>query len=88
MTVQPWRNAIASLADSTTGQILAYAPAPAGQLRTPVWLRDASGESAALGPVLFDLTRRTATAHGIVSFVYNTALVALMVNIAASAIAN
>jgi uncharacterized membrane protein len=30
--------------------------------------------------------RRTATAHGIVSFVYNTALVALMVNIAASAI--
>jgi uncharacterized membrane protein len=32
--------------------------------------------------------RRTATAHGIVSFVYNTALVALMVNIAASAISN
>jgi uncharacterized membrane protein len=30
--------------------------------------------------------RRTATAHGIISFVYNTALVALMVNIAASAI--
>jgi uncharacterized membrane protein len=30
--------------------------------------------------------RRTATAHGIVSFVYNTALIALMVNIAASAI--
>jgi uncharacterized membrane protein len=30
--------------------------------------------------------RRTVTAHGIVSFVYNTALVALMVNIAASAI--
>jgi uncharacterized membrane protein len=30
--------------------------------------------------------RRTATAHGIVSFVFNTALVALMVNIAASAI--
>jgi uncharacterized membrane protein len=30
--------------------------------------------------------RRTATAHGIVSFIYNTALVALMVNIAASAI--
>jgi len=30
--------------------------------------------------------RRTATAHGIASFVYNTALVALMVNIAASAI--
>jgi uncharacterized membrane protein len=30
--------------------------------------------------------RRTATAHGIVSFVYNTALVALMVNIAASVI--
>jgi uncharacterized membrane protein len=30
--------------------------------------------------------RRTATAHGFVSFVYNTALVALMVNIAASAI--
>jgi uncharacterized membrane protein len=32
--------------------------------------------------------RRTATAHGIVSFVYNTALVALMVNIAASAISS
>lgn len=32
------------------------------------------------------LIRRTATAHGIVSFVFNTALVALMVNIAASAI--
>jgi uncharacterized membrane protein len=32
--------------------------------------------------------RRTATAHGIVSFIYNTALVALMVNIAASAISN
>ncbi|MFZ2159616.1 MAG: DUF1345 domain-containing protein [Bradyrhizobium sp.] len=30
--------------------------------------------------------RRTATAHGIVSFVFNTALVALMVNIAGSAI--
>ena len=30
--------------------------------------------------------RRTAAAHGIVSFMYNTALVALMVNIAASAI--
>jgi uncharacterized membrane protein len=30
--------------------------------------------------------RRTATAHGIISFVFSTALVALMVNIAASAI--
>jgi uncharacterized membrane protein len=30
--------------------------------------------------------RRTATVHGIISFVFNTALVALMVNIAASAI--
>ncbi len=30
--------------------------------------------------------RRTATVHGIISFVYNTALLALMVNIAASAI--
>jgi uncharacterized membrane protein len=30
--------------------------------------------------------RRTATAHGIISFFFNTALVALMVNIAASAI--
>ncbi|ABE37552.1 protein of unknown function DUF1345 [Rhodopseudomonas palustris BisB5] len=30
--------------------------------------------------------RRTATAHGVVSFVFNTALVALMVNIAAGAI--
>ncbi|MDO9061014.1 MAG: DUF1345 domain-containing protein [Bradyrhizobium sp.] len=30
--------------------------------------------------------RRTATAHGIISFVFNTALVALMVNIAARAI--
>ena len=34
------------------------------------------------------MIRRTATAHGIVSFVYNTALVALMVNIAASAISS
>jgi uncharacterized membrane protein len=32
------------------------------------------------------IIRRTATAHGIVSFIFNTALVALMVNIAASAI--
>ena len=32
--------------------------------------------------------RRTATAHGIVSFIYNTALLALMVNIAASAISS
>lgn len=33
-----------------------------------------------------NIIRRTATVHGIVSFVFNTALVALMVNIAASAI--
>ncbi len=32
------------------------------------------------------MIRRTATVHGIVSFVFNTALLALMVNIAASAI--
>lgn len=32
--------------------------------------------------------RRTATAHGIISFLYNTALLALTVNIAASAIAS
>jgi uncharacterized membrane protein len=32
--------------------------------------------------------RRTATVHGIISFIYNTALVALMVNIAASAISS
>ena len=32
--------------------------------------------------------RRTATAHGIISFVFNTALLALMVNIAASAISS
>jgi uncharacterized membrane protein len=32
------------------------------------------------------IIRRTATAHGIASFIFNTALVALMVNIAASAI--
>ncbi|MCK1745978.1 DUF1345 domain-containing protein [Bradyrhizobium sp. 139] len=32
------------------------------------------------------IIRRTATAHGIVSFIYNTALLALTVNIAASAI--
>lgn len=32
------------------------------------------------------IIRRTATAHGVISFVFNTALVALMVNIAASAI--
>jgi uncharacterized membrane protein len=30
--------------------------------------------------------RRTATAHGVIAFIFNTALVALMVNIAASAI--
>ena len=30
--------------------------------------------------------RRTATAHGVISFIYNTALVALMVNISASAL--
>ena len=34
------------------------------------------------------IIRRTATVHGIVSFVYNTALVALMVNIAARAISS
>lgn len=32
------------------------------------------------------IIRRTAVAHGIISFIFNTALVALMVNIAASAI--
>ena len=32
------------------------------------------------------IIRRTATVHGIISFIFNTALVALMVNIAASAI--
>jgi uncharacterized membrane protein len=32
------------------------------------------------------IIRRTATVHGIISFIYNTALVALMVNIAASVI--
>jgi uncharacterized membrane protein len=32
--------------------------------------------------------RRTATVHGIIAFVYNTALVALMVNIAASAVSS
>ncbi|ABE61510.1 protein of unknown function DUF1345 [Nitrobacter hamburgensis X14] len=32
------------------------------------------------------IIRRTVTAHGVISFVYNTALLALMVNIAASAI--
>lgn len=32
------------------------------------------------------IIRRTATAHGIVSFVFNTALLALMINIAATAI--
>ncbi|MGB3864090.1 MAG: DUF1345 domain-containing protein [Xanthobacteraceae bacterium] len=32
------------------------------------------------------IIRRTATAHGIVSFVFNTALLALMINIAAAAI--
>jgi uncharacterized membrane protein len=33
-----------------------------------------------------NIIRRTATVHGIISFVFNTALLALMVNIAASAI--
>lgn len=32
--------------------------------------------------------RRTATAHGIISFVFNTALLALMINIAASALSS
>lgn len=32
------------------------------------------------------IIRRTVTAHGVISFIFNTALVALMVNIAASAI--
>lgn len=32
------------------------------------------------------IIRRTATAHGVISFIFNTALLALMVNIAASAI--
>ena len=32
------------------------------------------------------IIRRTATVHGIISFIFNTALVALMVNIAASAL--
>jgi uncharacterized membrane protein len=32
------------------------------------------------------MIRRTATAHGVVSFIFNTALIALMVNIAGSAI--
>jgi uncharacterized membrane protein len=34
------------------------------------------------------IVRRTATVHGIISFVFNTALLALMVNIAASAISS
>ena len=34
------------------------------------------------------IIRRTATVHGIISFVFNTALIALMVNIAASAISS
>ena len=34
------------------------------------------------------IIRRTATAHGIISFIYNTALLALTVNIAAGAIAS
>jgi uncharacterized membrane protein len=34
------------------------------------------------------IIRRTATVHGIISFVFNTALLALMVNIAASAISS
>jgi uncharacterized membrane protein len=32
------------------------------------------------------IIRRTATLHGIISFVFNTALVALMVNIAGTAL--
>ena len=34
------------------------------------------------------IIRRTVTVHGIISFVFNTALLALTVNIAASAISN
>jgi len=32
------------------------------------------------------LVRRTVTAHGVISFTFNTALLALMINIAASAL--
>jgi uncharacterized membrane protein len=32
------------------------------------------------------IIRRTATVHGIISFIFNTALLALMINIAASAL--
>jgi len=42
-------------------------------------------DGAGLRRRYYDKTiRRTATAHGIISFVFNTALVALMVNIAAA----
>ena len=56
---------------------------PLGKLK-----REAIGMTAQVSDVgVTDKTiRRTATAHGIISFVFNTALVALMVNIAASAI--
>ena len=50
----------------------------------PRRVRDAANVWAAVRSAR--IIRRTATAHGIVSFVFNTALLALMVNIAASAI--
>lgn len=69
---------------------------PAGDDKTPpdywdfVYFSFVIGMTAQVSDVgITDkIIRRTATVHGIISFIYNTALVALMVNIAASAISS
>ena len=43
-------------------------------------------EDLEVGRIFEHAIRRTVTAHGVISFIFNTALLALMVNIAASAI--
>jgi hypothetical protein len=57
------QRSVASLHDAVTGKVLSQTTAPTGELRAPVWLRSAEGQVTALGPVLFDLAGRTATAH-------------------------
>jgi uncharacterized membrane protein len=75
-----------------------YRPKPPGGLKFPdentpdywdfVYFSFVIGMTAQVSDVaITDRTiRRTATAHGVISFAFNTALLALMVNIAASAL--
>jgi uncharacterized membrane protein len=75
-----------------------YRPREAGGLKFPdedkpdywdfVYFSFVIGMTAQVSDVAITdrVIRRTATAHGIISFVFNTALLALMVNIAASAL--